>query len=443
MPRIDVVGDRPLAHGDGFRHLAKERLHFLFESLEQAHLGIVSRQHAFGAGQLHQQAARASAPGDPSPATAPAAPGSRRSGRRSATATGRLRRGPAGTRWRRCSSESRKRIAVSSRSRQNASSTGSSSRAIMRSMICDCSLNSAWPRTLSRGPSTRTTAPGSAPLTSRDVRTVDPGMAGAKAIFASGGDDGSGSQGLARAPAKAERRVSIYTRRSCLHSRRLRVGVLGAGAWATFAHLPGFSRDPRCEVVALADPQARPRRKPPRSNSTSRPPAAITATLLARDRSSTSIDVCTPSHTHFELAWAALEAGKHVLCEKPVAYDFRDTRRAAAFARVEGTEDQARLHVPLRPGDALLRAADRRGLRRQAVHLQRLRAELAVARPADAAAPGGSQRRSSRCCRSRRSKATARRSSTSATAGGRRSVARRRHDAQLHPRAHGARRPAR
>ena len=33
---------------------------------------------------------------------------------------------------------------------------------------------------------------------------------------------------------------------------------------------------------------------------------------------------------------AALEAGKHVLCEKPVAYDFRDTRRAAALAKSKG-----------------------------------------------------------------------------------------------------------
>ena len=48
------------------------------------------------------------------------------------------------------------------------------------------------------------------------------------------------------------------------------------------------------------------------------------------------IDVCTPSATHFELAWAALEAGKHVLCEKPVAYDYRDTLRAAALARSRG-----------------------------------------------------------------------------------------------------------
>ncbi len=45
------------------------------------------------------------------------------------------------------------------------------------------------------------------------------------------------------------------------------------------------------------------------------------------------VDVCTPSATHFELSMAALEAGKHVLCEKPVAFDFRDTLRASALAR--------------------------------------------------------------------------------------------------------------
>jgi predicted dehydrogenase len=48
------------------------------------------------------------------------------------------------------------------------------------------------------------------------------------------------------------------------------------------------------------------------------------------------IDVCTPSHTHFELAWAALQAGKHVLCEKPVAYDYHDTIRARDLARSKG-----------------------------------------------------------------------------------------------------------
>jgi predicted dehydrogenase len=48
------------------------------------------------------------------------------------------------------------------------------------------------------------------------------------------------------------------------------------------------------------------------------------------------VDVCTPSDTHFTLAMAALESGKHVLCEKPVAFDFRETARAAELARSKG-----------------------------------------------------------------------------------------------------------
>src|SRR5207248_5600376 len=64
--------------------------------------------------------------------------------------------------------------------------------------------------------------------------------------------------------------------------------------------------------------------------------------LFARDDIDL-IDVCTPSHTHFDLAWSALEAGKHVLGEKPVAYDYRDTRRACDLARRKGLKTKVGL----------------------------------------------------------------------------------------------------
>jgi len=117
---------------------------------------------------------------------------------------------------------------------------------------------------------------------------------------------------------------------------RVRVGVLGAGAWAEFAHLPGYKRDPRCELVAIADPLV------DRANAFAEKFGIPTvydshAALIAREDIDL-VDVCTPSHTHFELSWAALEAGKHVLCEKPVAYDYRDTLRAAALARQRGVK---------------------------------------------------------------------------------------------------------
>jgi predicted dehydrogenase len=117
-------------------------------------------------------------------------------------------------------------------------------------------------------------------------------------------------------------------------NRRVRVGVLGAGAWASFAHLPGFRRDQRCEIVAIADPQSALARAA--ADRFAIPEVAPDHRALIERDDIDLIDVCTPSQTHFDLAWSALEAGKHVLCEKPVAYDFQDTRRAAALARAKG-----------------------------------------------------------------------------------------------------------
>jgi predicted dehydrogenase len=117
-------------------------------------------------------------------------------------------------------------------------------------------------------------------------------------------------------------------------SKIIRVGVLGAGAWAQFAHIPGFKRDARCEVVAIADPVVE--RARAFAEQFGIPDVYDNhAELIARSDIDL-VDVCTPSATHFELSWAALEAGKHVLCEKPVAYDFRETQRAAAFAASKG-----------------------------------------------------------------------------------------------------------
>jgi len=121
----------------------------------------------------------------------------------------------------------------------------------------------------------------------------------------------------------------------------VRVGVLGAGTWARSAHLPGYRRDPRCRVVAVCDVEI------DRASDAARAFDIPTATadpgeLFARDDIDL-IDVCTPSHTHFDLAWSALEAGKHVLCEKPVAYDYRDTRRACDLARRKGLKTKVGL----------------------------------------------------------------------------------------------------
>ncbi len=116
----------------------------------------------------------------------------------------------------------------------------------------------------------------------------------------------------------------------------VRVGVLGAGAWAELAHLPGFARDVRCTLVAIADPVL-PRARECAAKFHIPHVCASHEELIARDDIDL-VDVCTPSLTHEALAEQALRAGKHVLCEKPVAERYQDTRRLAALAREQGVK---------------------------------------------------------------------------------------------------------
>jgi predicted dehydrogenase len=116
--------------------------------------------------------------------------------------------------------------------------------------------------------------------------------------------------------------------------KRLGIGVIGAGRWAGWAHLPGWARDPRCELVAVCDLDAG--RAQAAADTFGAP--VVTADyreLLKRDDIDI-IDVVTRDLEHFEINLAALEAGKHVLSEKPVAHDFRDVRRVADLAVANG-----------------------------------------------------------------------------------------------------------
>jgi predicted dehydrogenase len=54
---------------------------------------------------------------------------------------------------------------------------------------------------------------------------------------------------------------------------------------------------------------------------------------LLQDRSIDAIDICAPTLGHRELAMAAMEAGKHVLCEKPLARTVKAAREIAQAAK--------------------------------------------------------------------------------------------------------------
>jgi predicted dehydrogenase len=135
---------------------------------------------------------------------------------------------------------------------------------------------------------------------------------------------------------------------------RIGVAVVGTGRWAQVAHIPGWLRDPRAEVVALADTD-----EAALAAAASRFAVATTTTdyreLLDRPDIDV-IDVVTGNGPHFQISSDALAAGKHVLCEKPVHTDYRKTRQAADLAAERGL--RTKLGFTFRYAPAILYAKE-------------------------------------------------------------------------------------
>lgn len=110
----------------------------------------------------------------------------------------------------------------------------------------------------------------------------------------------------------------------------VRLGIIGYGYWGPKL-ARNFSARPDCTVAAIADirPECR-------ELATSAYPAAQWyadgLALIGRDDLD-AIAIATPVHTHFDLARAALETGKHVLLEKPMAATSAEARALDALAR--------------------------------------------------------------------------------------------------------------
>jgi predicted dehydrogenase len=80
-------------------------------------------------------------------------------------------------------------------------------------------------------------------------------------------------------------------------------------------------------------------------------------TLIERDDVDL-IDICTPGDTHAEIALAALAAGKHVMCEKPLANTVAEAREmaaAATAAQASGVRNMCGFNYRRVPAVALMR----------------------------------------------------------------------------------------
>jgi len=109
----------------------------------------------------------------------------------------------------------------------------------------------------------------------------------------------------------------------------MKVGLIGTG-FGTRVHMPAMRADEHIEVVAICSAQKA------RAEAAAKEWNIGFATddyreLIARDDVEL-VNVCTPPDSHAEMTIAALEAGKHVVCEKPLAMDLAEASAMAAAA---------------------------------------------------------------------------------------------------------------
>jgi myo-inositol 2-dehydrogenase/D-chiro-inositol 1-dehydrogenase len=109
----------------------------------------------------------------------------------------------------------------------------------------------------------------------------------------------------------------------------VRFGLVGYGAWGKF-HAQSIAQTQGARLAAVVASSEKSREEARQQH----PGAKVFAdhrSMLA-EAELDAVDVVTPSHTHFEICSAALNAGKHVLLEKPMALTVADCRAMAGLA---------------------------------------------------------------------------------------------------------------
>src|SRR5688572_16066327 len=113
----------------------------------------------------------------------------------------------------------------------------------------------------------------------------------------------------------------------------VRFGLVGFGAWGQF-HAQSIGANPQAELVAITAPSSASRDAAAKAY----PRARVFADhiqMLAETKLDI-VDIVTPSHTHLEIATAALNAGCHVLLEKPMALRIEDCQAIVRLAEERG-----------------------------------------------------------------------------------------------------------
>lgn len=112
----------------------------------------------------------------------------------------------------------------------------------------------------------------------------------------------------------------------------LKVGVIGCGGIANGKHMPSLAQVKAVEMVAFCDIIEERAIKAKKDYGKETALVYTDYKELLKDGELDVIHVCTPNSSHAAISIAALEAGKHVMCEKPMAKTSKEAKAMIAAA---------------------------------------------------------------------------------------------------------------
>ena len=118
--------------------------------------------------------------------------------------------------------------------------------------------------------------------------------------------------------------------------KKVRVGIIGCGGIANGKHMPALKKVPEVEMVAFCDIVKWKADKAVRDFGVEGAKAYEDYKELLADETIDVVHVCTPNRSHSFITVDALHAGKHVMCEKPMAINSAEAKKMIDAAKETG-----------------------------------------------------------------------------------------------------------
>ena len=119
-------------------------------------------------------------------------------------------------------------------------------------------------------------------------------------------------------------------------SDKVRVGIIGCGGIANQKHMPSLKKLPNVEMVAFCDIVRARAERAKDTFGTSDAAVYEDYRKLLEDKTIDVVHVCTPNRSHSFITVDALNAGKHVMCEKPMAINSTEAKKMLDAADLSG-----------------------------------------------------------------------------------------------------------